>query len=122
MVKRVIAYALPVLMILFFVYVMTTGELKKEPRSDADNISTLIQQLQQELMQEDWLIADQTLNRLEIAFGKVVPRVQYSAGRDDIINLERNLARVRGYVMAQEKAGALSELAEAEYYWHILGK
>ena len=122
MLKRVIAYVLPVLMILSFVYVMTSGEIQKQPRGEGDNVSVLIEQLEENIMQEEWTHAEQTLEQLEIAVGKVLPRVQYSAGRDDIINLERNLSRVRGNVRGKEKAGALSELAEANYFWHLLAK
>ncbi|MCW3490927.1 DUF4363 family protein [Dethiobacter alkaliphilus] len=122
MIKRIMAYSLPVILIMSFVYVLTSGESQKKPKAENDNVSALFLQLEKQVAAEEWEKAGETLSNLETAVGKVVPRVQYSVGRDDIINLERNLARVRGYVGAQEKAGALSELAEASYFWHILGK
>lgn len=122
MVKRVLAYLLPTLIILAFVAILVTGDYLKQPRSEADNVLMYLKQVEQQIIDENWEEANRTLNLLETAFGKVAPRVQYSVRRDDIVDMERSMSRLRGTIQAKEKGSALTELSETNYHWHTLGK
>ena len=122
MINRVLAYLLPTLIILGSASLFASGEYLRAPRGESDNVLIYIEQLKKEIISESWETADNTLNTLEIAFGKVVPRVQYSVDRNDIINFEITLSRLRGAILAKEKGEALIELSETSYHWHTFGK
>lgn len=122
MVKRVLAYLLPTLIIMAFATILGPGDYLKKPRDDSEDVLMHLQQVEQQIINDNWDAADRTLNLLETAFGKIVPRVQFSTRRDDIVDMERSMSRLRGAIQAQEKGPALTELSETNYQWHTLGK
>ncbi|MDW7650205.1 MAG: hypothetical protein SCK29_00660 [Bacillota bacterium] len=122
MAKRVIAYGIPFLILTLFVYVLSAGPKLKEPRGVNDLVEENILRLREDLLREDWNAADSTLNTLESAFGRVATRIQYSVERNDIIEIEKKLSRIRGAILAKHKGGALTELTELNYHWNSLGK
>lgn len=122
MFTRVLAYLLPTLIILASASLFASGEYLKAPRGERDNVLMYLDQLEQDLVSENWQAADNTLNTLEIAFGKVVPRVQFTVDQNDIIDFEISLTRLRGAIQAKEKGEALIELFEINYHWHTFAK
>lgn len=122
MIKRVVVYTAAVLLLCGFAYVLQSGEIYKRPKGTEDDVLSHMQLLFSAIEEENWEKADRTLTDLQNAWGIVLPRIQYNADRDDITRMDAQLARTRGAIKAKNKAAALTELSEAKYLWHALGR
>lgn len=122
MIKRVVVYTAAVLLLCGFAYVLQSGEIYKRPKGAEDDVLSHMQLLFSAIEEENWEKADRTLTDLQNAWGIVLPRIQYNADRDDIIRMDVQLARTRGAIMAKNKAAALTELSEAKFLWHAVGR
>ena len=112
---------IPALILAIFVVLMNSGTFLKKPLGQIDNVPKYFSLLQASIRQSKWTEAADYLEKMQAAWGKVVPRIQYSEERDEINNFQHSLARMKGYVEARQKAGALAELKEVEETWNDLG-
>ncbi|NLK53025.1 MAG: DUF4363 family protein [Syntrophomonadaceae bacterium] len=87
-----------------------------------DNVSAYLDKVRQDVVSENWDNAKMDMEKLETAWGMVIPRIQYSVERDDINSLNRNLTRLRSWITVKDKPNSLVELQEAEMFWDKLGK
>ena len=113
--------AIPIMVLTLFVLIMLSGNYLKKPLGEDDNIPELVQALTQNLYKEDWDAASQNIDKLSSAWSKITKRVQFSAERYEINGFSMNVARLRGAIMARNKANSLSELFEAYEHWKELG-
>lgn len=120
--NKVYKYLVPAFIILVFIGVMTSHIFLKRPLGETDDVESFIAALRTDLVKEDWLNAEKHLSDLQRGWCIVVRRVQFSVERDEINLLNANLARISGFLLARDKAGALAELAEAEEHWNYLGR
>lgn len=120
--KRFVTIALPVLALCLFILVMASGSLLKRPFGFDDDVPGSIERMMQSVLNESWEQAGSDANNLITAWERVVRRVQFGAERDEINNLSKCLARLKGAIMARDKAGALMELNEAYKHWQDLGR
>jgi hypothetical protein len=121
-VKRVAVYMIPVLLLVFMAFIMGSGQYLKKPRGDADDVSGSLQKIHDFVQQENWEGAYREVEMLDLAWKKVVPRIQFSVERRDITDFERNKARMKGAIEARDKASASVAIFEANYFWESLGK
>lgn len=121
MMKKIIYYLLPVVLLAIFVTIMLSGSYLKQPRGEADNVPGKLAIVKEDVRKADWESAQRELEGLEAAWRKVVPRIQFAMERDEINHLGINLARARAAITAGDKAGALMELEEAATHWRNLG-
>jgi hypothetical protein len=101
---------------------MLSGNVLKKPLGADDDIPGLVQIITNDIKAEKWEDASKNTQRLNIAWSKIVNRVQFSSERDEIISFTMNVARLRGAIMAKDKSIALSELSEALEHWRELGR
>ena len=90
--------------------------------SNNDNVPQAINDLIEAVSNDYWDEADAKLKNLAEAWDKVLIRVQFSSERDEINKINACIARLKGAVMAQDKADALMELHEAYSHWEDLGR
>jgi len=119
--RKILVVSIPIVTLIFFVLIMISGNYLKNPISKNDNISEIVQVLIHNLDEEKWEEAVYNSNRLSEAWNKIVRRVQYSSERDEINAFSVNVARLRGAILAENKANSLSELYEAYEHWRELG-
>ncbi|HEX6593154.1 MAG TPA: DUF4363 family protein [Bacillota bacterium] len=112
----------PVILIGLFIAIMTTGSFLKKPLREDDDVIYYLNHVQEDIEDEDWKSAAEYLTKTQKAWDKVVQRIQYSAERDEINMLKTTFERTNGFIRAKEKAGALAEIAEAQFIWKELGK
>ena len=120
--KKIIAYSIPIIMLGFFVLIMTTGQILKKPMEEGEDVAKYISIIVEDVKEENWNRAEEDRQKLATAWGKIVPRIQFSVERDEIYNININLARLRGIIMGKDQAGALAELGEIYENWRELGK
>lgn len=100
---------------------MFSGNILKRPFGRDDNIPKSINYMIEVVNSEAWEEADDKLKDLEGAWDKVLFRIQFGSEREEINRFTTNIARLKGAVMAEDKAGALMELYEAFNHWLELG-
>lgn len=115
--RHILHYGPPVLVVLVSVAIMQGGSLIKGPTSAEDDISGLMDTLSRNILEDDWGNAEAVARELVATWAEMIPRVQFSGERSEIQSLTTSLHRLVGYAIAQDKAGALAELAEAREHW-----
>lgn len=120
--RKFMVMAIPIVTLIIFVLIMLSADVLKRPIGEDDNMPQAIQEIIQAVNKEEWEDAYRKTDKLETAWKKVIKRVQFSAERDEINALNINIARMRGAIMAKDKANALAELSEAYEHWRDIGK
>lgn len=118
MIKFLLYKILPTLTLVFFILIMNSGQTFQA----RDNILTYLPQVRSNINEDQWDKASQNLKSIQSAWGRVVKRIQFSVERDEINNLQHSLARLKGYIEAQDKSGAYAELEEVKETWEDLGE
>jgi hypothetical protein len=114
--------AIPIVTLVFFVLIMLSGDILKQPLVGDDNIPQSIETIIQDVNHENWTAANQNTENLNRVWNKIVTRVQFSSERDEINAFSMNIARLRGAIQAKDKSSGLIELNEAYEHWKELGK
>lgn len=114
--RKFLVRALPLATLILFVLIMQSDLIYKK-YFDKNNISNSITSIMTDVMDEKWPDADSKTQDLKESWQRVVKIIQYSAERDEIKSLDKNIARLRGAIRANDKAGALMELQEALEHW-----
>ncbi len=112
-----IEYLIPIVIIMVFLIIMHSATLFK-----GQDVGRQIDELKSEVTQEHWISAEAKLSSLDQDWQETIKRIQFGAEREDLNQLNRNIARLKGLIQAEDKNGALAELAEAKYHWSEIGK
>ena len=118
--KKIKRYIIPVLIIVISIAIMTTGGLLKKSFSQSDNVESCIQNVKKDVEEEKWEQANQDLDKLKKSWKVVEKRVQFSIERDEMISIDRNIARIKGALDARDKITAIVELSEIRENWDDL--
>ncbi|MGI6132529.1 MAG: DUF4363 family protein [Bacillota bacterium] len=121
MLKRILLVALPVGLIALFIAVMLSAAVLKHPLGSDDDVPASLSRVETHVMAEQWQEALEGAGKLADAFNRVTVRVQFSAQLHDILDLRAAIARAEGFIKAQDRAGAMAELAEATTLWDRIG-
>lgn len=120
--RRFLVIAIPIVTLILFILVMLSGDLLKQSLGKDDNIPQSIETVIQDVNNEDWAAASKNTEQLSESWEKIIKRVQFSSERNEINDLSKSIARLRGAIIAQDKSSGLSELYEAYEHWKGLGK
>lgn len=120
--RKFFIVTIPIITLVLFMLVMLSGSYLKKPLGKDDNIPQFIEVVIKNIRDEKWQEAGENTDKLSRAWKKVVRRVQFSEERDEINDFTMSVARLRGGIMAKDKASSLSELSEAYEHWRELGK
>ncbi len=115
--KKIKYYFIPVLLIIAFVIIMTTGNIVKKPFSQKDDVQYYIERVNKDVNSEKWVEGKLNVDKLKIAWRKVSKRVQFSVERDEMVAIDRNIAKIKGSIEAKDKTSALIELSEIKENW-----
>ena len=121
MLKRILLVALPVGLIALFIAVMLSAAVLKHPLGSDDDVPAWLSRVESHVMAEQWHEALEGAQKLADAFNRVTVRIQFSAQFHDILDLRAAISRAEGFVKAQNRAGAMAELAEAKTLWDRIG-
>jgi hypothetical protein len=121
-VKKVIAILIPACFLAFFILIMTSSYFLTRPFGTKDDVPAIVDEIKTEAVSGDWQGAKDGAESLEEAWEIVSTRVQFSAARDEIRDGKSSIARLKGYIEANDEAGALSELGELKEHWKNMGE
>lgn len=117
---KLLYYLVPAIVIACFIAIMNAGAYLKEPRGAYDNVPKYFQMVEAGVKTEQWDTAQEDLDELKKAWRIVIRRIQFDVEREELNRLSANLARLEGAIEAEDKGGALAELAEAQAHWEEL--
>ncbi len=120
--RKIITVAIPIITIILFVLVMQSGSIVKKLLGKEDMITRHIEHIVQEVNQNDWDKVGALVEELEDDWKKMLFKIQLSAERDEINDINTTIARMRGAVLAEDKTNLLIELKEAKSHWDRLGE
>jgi hypothetical protein len=119
---RFMIIALPITAIILFVLIMISGSWLKNSLGQGKNIPDIIDGIGKDILAERWDETEKGISELENSWNRVLNRVQFSVERDEVNFFNSNLARLKGAVLARDKAGSLIELHEALDHFKGLGR
>lgn len=119
--RKFIVLAIPTVTLILFVLIMQSSIFLKKPLGQDDDVPGTLDSMIDDVNNEAWDDANNELEDLNIAWKKVLFRVQFGSGKEEIYQLDTSLARLEGAVIARDKAGALMELYEVYNHWEELG-
>lgn len=120
--RKFLVISIPVVSLIFFVLIMLSGSFFKKSFGKDENIPESIQLITQDVKSGNWESASTKTETMSNSWKNIVKRIQFSSERDEINSLDASIARLRGAIMAKDKAAAFMELSEAYEHWDGLGK
>ena len=120
--KKFLAKGIPIITLVIFILIMLSGNYFKKPIGKDDDMVGFIEVIIEDVNNENWEEADKSREKLEETWSKIVKRIQFSSERSEINELNANLARLKGAIMAKDKGLALVELNAAYEHWKGLGR
>ena len=120
--RKFLVIAIPVVAIVAFILIMISDNWLKNSLGDGENIPDIISGVIEDINDEKWDETENGIRKLESSWDRVINRVQFSVERDEINSFDSNLARLKGTVLARDKAGSLAEIYEALEHWKGMGR
>jgi len=120
--KKLIAVSIPVALIAFFILIMISAPFLKKSFGENDNVPAIIAEIKNDVNNGNWTDAKDSADELKVAWDIIISRVQFSAERDELKEIETSVARMKGYIEANDRAGSLAELEEVKEHWMDIGE
>lgn len=114
--RKFLVRAIPIATLILFILVMQTDIIYKK-YFDKNHIPESINLILNDIKDDKWFEADINIKQLSEYWEKVVKIIQFSAEKDEIKSLDKNLSRIKGAIMAMDKTNAIIELNEALEHW-----
>jgi hypothetical protein len=118
--KKFISYSIPIITLTVFVLIMLGGGYLLKPRNSSEDVIAFTQISIVHAKAEKWDMLKQDITSINTAWNKIIPRIQYSVERDEIYNINLNIARLRGAIVSKDKSSTMMELSEIIENWNEL--
>ena len=118
--RKFISYTIPIVTLAIFVLLMLGGNYFKKPHNASEDVVAFVELSIEHVKAEKWDMLQQDIISIDTAWKKIIPRIQFSVERDEIYNINLNIARLRGSVDSEDKTSTLIELNEIIEDWHEL--
>ncbi|WP_070121226.1 DUF4363 family protein [Bacillus marinisedimentorum] len=113
---------IPIIVLIGSALFLASGGWLKEPFGEHDRVEEAVRQTELAIEKKDWEEASRNLKKAEKAWDKVANRVQFSVERQYMYDIGVTLARLKGNIKAEDRAGALAETETFYLLWEELGK
>lgn len=120
--KKALVLTLTCVILAVFIFIMTSGELFKQSFGDGDDVETLLQELDDDIVEGNWEKGLADIEKLKSAWSKIEKRVQFSVERIDIEGMGLSIARLKGSIRGENPDESLISLEELKAYWDHLEK
>lgn len=120
--RRFLVRLIPIAALSLFVLIMLSGTYMKKPRSESENIDKFINNTISYVKSEEWNKASKEADKLELAWNKVLKRVQFSSELDQINYLSESISKAKGGIDAKDRGISLSNLIVFYEKWRTIGE
>ena len=118
--KKIIAYAIPIVTLTAFILLMLGGAYLKRPLNPSEDVVNFAEISIEHAKGEKWDMLEKDVLNIDFAWKKIIPRIQFSVERDELYNISLNVARLKGSIVSEDKASTLIELNEIIENWDEL--
>ncbi|KOR23786.1 DUF4363 family protein [Clostridium sporogenes] len=120
--RRFLIRTIPIVALSFFVAIMLSASYMKKPRNQGENVDQFMSSTIEYVKNEDWNNAEKEMEKLDLAWNKVLKRVQFSSELDQINYLSESIDKAKGGITAKDKGISLSNLTSFYEEWQNIGK
>lgn len=120
--KKVLGFLLPVILLIVFILIMLSGNYLKRPFNTKEDVMKYKNEAMKDIEKENWKSAENDIKNMENAWKIIERRIQFSVERDEMYNININIAKAKGAIKIKEKSDAIMELYEMEENWKELTK
>ncbi|HHW60815.1 MAG TPA: DUF4363 family protein [Syntrophomonadaceae bacterium] len=120
--KKIVGYAIPIIFLAAFVWIMNSGDYYKQPRGSTDDFELYLHQLYTSTEKTQWQQAEAAYKNLTRAWEEIEPRIQFSVEQDELHAINIGLVRLKGYLQAGDQKDTLVELHEIRWHWKHLNE
>lgn len=120
--RKFLIITIPIVALALFVCIMLSGTFLKTSLEHTDDFPMKIESLMEDIKNEDWDSIVTKIDELEGMWNKIIHRIQFGSEREEINDLSKNIARLRGAAQAKDRTSSLVELSEAYHHWKNIGK
>lgn len=120
--KKFLGFLLPIMLLLFFIFIMLSGNFLKKPFNKKEDVMGYRNETMKDIKREQWEKGEKDIKNMENAWKIVERRIQFSVERDEMYNININIAKAKGAINIKEKSDALMELYEMGENWNELTK
>ncbi|MDD4803418.1 MAG: DUF4363 family protein [Syntrophomonas sp.] len=118
--SKITSYIIPIFTLIFFVFIMQGGLFWATSQQEKKDMLQYSSQIENDIINGHWEQARGNLKHLDLSFKKAVPKLQYHAEIDAIDSIKEDLARLGGYIDAEQMGSSLAELRELNEHWDNL--
>lgn len=118
--NKILGFIIPIVILGFFLLIMLSGDYLKQPRNPSEDVIGYINLTMEDVKNDNWNNVTDDIEKIEKAWNKIVPRIQFSVERNEIYNININIARLKGAAVVQDKSSTLMELNAAIENWNEL--
>lgn len=115
--KKFISYAIPMLTLTAFILLMLGGNYLKRPLSPSENVVAYAELSIEHAKAQKWDMLEKDVVNIDFAWKKIMPRIQFSVERDELYNINLNIARLKGSITSEDKTSTIIELNELLENW-----
>ncbi|QTM98774.1 DUF4363 family protein [Sediminibacillus dalangtanensis] len=112
--KKFLLYFIPLLTLSVFIAVMNSGAFLKQPLGKDDRLYESIQLIEAGVKNKDWSKVKTETAKMEKAWDKIARRIQFSVEKEQLLEIDGTIARIRGAVEAEDDQSVLEEI----YYYY----
>ena len=121
-VKKILAYSIPVLTLIIFVLILTSGTYLKAHLQAGKQLEAAMLQLEELTFNGSWSEAEAKVSELDQAWRNLSPKLQISSEEDDIREFSNSIERLKGYIKGEDSDSALAEIGSLRFTWSRLGR
>ena len=120
--KKFISFAIPIITLTVFLLIMLGGNYFKKPHASSEDVIAFVELSIKHVKTQKWDALTSDIEKIDLAWKKIMPRIQFSVETDEIRNITLNIARLRGSIWSKDKTSTLVELNEIIENWGELTK
>jgi hypothetical protein len=108
--------------LVLFSLLMNAGPVLKRPMGSDDRFMAFLEETERAALVEDWSAAAEAWQRTDRAMTLVIRRIQLMAERNVAQEIVQDLAQLQGAIQAQDRSGALMQIAVLKALFEELGQ
>ncbi|MBU3179658.1 DUF4363 family protein [Clostridium psychrophilum] len=120
--KKFLSYIIPIITLTAFILIMLGGNYFKKPHNSTEDVIAFINISMKDAKVENWDKLRKDVTNIDYAWKKIIPRIQFSVETDEILDINLNIARLKGSIDSNDKSSTLIELNEIIENWDGLTK
>ena len=118
--KKFISFIIPIVTLTSFLIIMLGGNYFKRPHNSSEDVIAFINISIKDARVENWDKLNEDVTKIDYAWEKIIPRIQFSVETDEILDINLDIARLKGSIESKDKNSTIIELNEIVENWNDL--